>query len=57
MPILEMKEVNFAYNSSKLSGFSIKNVNLRIYSDSRIAICGANAAGKSTILKLLCGAI
>lgn len=26
-----------------------------MFSDSRIALCGANAAGKSTILKILAG--
>ena len=50
-----MKNVCFQYSTQKLGGFKIKDVNLSVYSDSRIAICGANAAGKSTILKLLAG--
>lgn len=39
----------------KLGGFCLKDINLTIYNDSRIAICGANGSGKSTILKLLSG--
>ncbi|KAH0577434.1 ABC transporter family protein [Spironucleus salmonicida] len=54
-PILELKNVEFAYSQEKLGGFKIKNVNLRVFSDSRIALCGANAAGKSTLLKLITG--
>jgi len=53
--MIEMKDVFFQYSQSKLGGFKIQNVNLTLYSDSRIALCGANAAGKSTILKLLAG--
>ena len=53
--MIELKNVGFSYVQNKLGGFKIADVSLCVYSDSRIALCGANAAGKSTILKILAG--
>ncbi|KAI8377871.1 P-loop containing nucleoside triphosphate hydrolase protein [Radiomyces spectabilis] len=49
-PILQMNEVTFGYNPEKVI---IRNINIDVRMDSRIAIVGPNGAGKSTMLKLL----
>ncbi|KAI8382332.1 P-loop containing nucleoside triphosphate hydrolase protein [Blakeslea trispora] len=49
-PILQMSEVTFGYNAEKTI---IRNINIDLRMDSRIAIVGPNGAGKSTMLKLL----
>ncbi|KXN67246.1 P-loop containing nucleoside triphosphate hydrolase protein [Conidiobolus coronatus NRRL 28638] len=51
-PILQMSGVDFGYNPDKLE---LKNVDLDLQLDSRIAVVGPNGAGKSTMLKLLTG--
>jgi len=49
-PILQMQNVSFGYDSSKLL---IKNVDLDVQMNSRIAFVGGNGTGKTTLLKLL----
>lgn len=50
-PLIEFKDVSFAYpNSEKLI---LKNINLTIHPNERLAIVGLNGAGKSTLIKLL----
>lgn len=49
-PILQMSEVTFGYTPEKTI---IRNVNIDLRMDSRIAVVGPNGAGKSTMLKLL----
>lgn len=51
-PILQMHDVTFGYSPDKLI---IKNVELDVQMDSRIAFCGGNGTGKTTLLKLLLG--
>lgn len=51
-PLLRIEDGNFAYD--KLS-IILKNINLSIDCESRIAIVGANGVGKSTLLKLMVG--
>lgn len=49
-PILQLLNVSFGYNPNDLL---LKDVDLDIQMDSRIAIVGANGCGKTTLLKLL----
>ena len=59
--MIELEGVDFSHANGQgqglLGGFRIKNCNLLIKSDSRMAIVGANAAGKSTVLKLIAGTL
>jgi ATP-binding cassette subfamily F protein 3 len=49
-PIIQLKEVSFGYSPDDLL---LKNIDLDIQMDSRIAIVGANGCGKTTLLKIL----
>ncbi|KAG1177346.1 hypothetical protein G6F70_004186 [Rhizopus microsporus] len=49
-PILQMSDVTFGYTPEKII---IRDVNIDLRMDSRIAVVGPNGAGKSTMLKLL----
>ncbi|MGF1620186.1 MAG: ABC-F family ATP-binding cassette domain-containing protein [Rhodomicrobiaceae bacterium] len=51
-PLIKLEEVSVGYEAERpiLSG-----LNLRLDSDDRIALLGANGNGKSTLAKLLCG--
>lgn len=51
-PILQLQEVTFGYDPEKLL---LKDVELDIQLDSRVALVGANGCGKTTLLKLLMG--
>lgn len=51
-PILQMHDVTFGYSPDKII---IKDVELDVQMDSRIAFCGGNGTGKTTLLKLLLG--
>jgi ATP-binding cassette, subfamily F, member 3 len=51
-PLLQMSEVTFGYSPEKII---LKNVNIDVSLDSRIAIVGANGSGKSTLIKVLNG--
>jgi len=51
-PLLQMSEVTFGYTPEKPV---LKNVNFDVGLDSRIAMVGANGAGKSTVIKVLTG--
>lgn len=50
---IEFKDVSFRYPSSK--ELVLKDINLTINSDQRIAFVGENGAGKSTMIKLILG--
>jgi elongation factor 3 len=47
-----MKNVNFRYGKDK--DYLIKNVSGKLSLSSRVAICGRNGCGKSTLMTLLC---
>ena len=47
---LKMEHVNFGYTKDKLN---LTDINLEINKGERVAILGANGAGKTTIVKLL----
>jgi len=50
--VLESKNVYFRYSKDK--DYLIKDVSLKISLNSRVAICGRNGCGKSTLMTLLC---
>lgn len=54
-PILQLDEVSFAYNGTSDMVFS--NVNLTANLQSRICIVGENGTGKTTLLKIITGAL
>jgi ABC-type multidrug transport system fused ATPase/permease subunit len=49
--VIEFKDVSFKYRGAKR--YALKNVNLVIEDNDRLALVGENGAGKSTFLKLL----
>ena len=49
-----MDEATFGYTPAKII---LKNVNIDVQLDSRIAVIGPNGADKSTLIKLLTGAL
>lgn len=51
-PILQMHNVTFGYSPDKIL---LKNVEMDVQMDSRIAFCGGNGTGKTTLLKMLLG--
>ncbi|KAF8837948.1 hypothetical protein BDN67DRAFT_972272 [Paxillus ammoniavirescens] len=51
-PLLQLSGVTFGYTPEKSI---LKNVDIDVGLDSRIAIVGSNGAGKSTLIKLLTG--
>ncbi|KAH8101533.1 P-loop containing nucleoside triphosphate hydrolase protein [Cristinia sonorae] len=51
-PLLQLNEATFGYTPDKIL---LKNINIDVGLDSRIAIVGPNGAGKSTLIKLLTG--
>lgn len=52
-PAIEFRNVSFAYEGSTKP--VLKGVNFKIRADEKIALVGSNGAGKTTIVKLLCG--
>ena len=63
--ICEFQDVSFAYPSSSSSSTSTSapaaplftDVNVGLWSDSRVALCGPNGVGKTTLLDLITGAL
>ncbi|KIK96865.1 hypothetical protein PAXRUDRAFT_825494 [Paxillus rubicundulus Ve08.2h10] len=51
-PLLQLSGVTFGYTPER---FILKNIDIDVGLDSRIAIVGSNGAGKSTLIKLLTG--
>jgi ATP-binding cassette subfamily F protein 3 len=51
-PLITLENINAGYSPDKPV---LKNLNLRIDADDRIALLGANGNGKSTLIKLLSG--
>jgi ATPase subunit of ABC transporter with duplicated ATPase domains len=50
--LLKIEDGGFGYNTEKIL---LKNINFGVDMDSRVALVGANGAGKTTFLKLLTG--
>ncbi|CAN5375143.1 ABC-F family ATP-binding cassette domain-containing protein [soil metagenome] len=56
--VLELEEICFAYpHGSQDSHYLINNFNLKIMGPERIAIVGDNGGGKTTLIKLILGAL
>ena len=51
MPIIEIKDLDFAYNSEVV----LKDVNAKVRQKDFVAIIGPNGGGKTTLLKLILG--
>lgn len=49
-PIIQLQDVSFGYSDNDLL---LKEVNLDLQMDSRIALVGANGCGKTTLLKIM----
>lgn len=49
-PIIQLQEVDFGYEGKELL---LKDVNVDVQMDSRIALVGANGCGKTTLLKVM----
>jgi len=58
-PVMQLVDVNFGYSKDgeKPTRMILKNLNLGIDMQSRVALVGPNGSGKSTLLKLLAGEI
>lgn len=52
-PCIELKNINFAYNSKNV----LQNVNLTINEGEYVGIIGPNGAGKSTLLQIILGVL
>jgi ATPase subunit of ABC transporter with duplicated ATPase domains len=50
--VLEAKSVSFRWSEDK--DYLVKEVNLKLSLNARVAICGRNGCGKSTLMTLLC---
>lgn len=50
---IEFKDVSFKFQEN--GEYILRHVNLKIDTNSKIAIVGENGAGKSTLIKLICG--
>lgn len=52
-PEIEFRSVSYSYPGADAD--TIKNISFRIHSGEKIAIVGLNGAGKTTMIKLMCG--
>merc|ERR1712137_1005449 len=51
-PVLEARNISFRYGEDK--DFLVHNCSVKLSLNSRVAICGRNGCGKSTLMTLLC---
>lgn len=52
-PTIEFQNVSFSYPNSELK--VLKDVNLKLYGNQKMALVGLNGSGKTTLIKLLLG--
>ncbi|MDO5063356.1 MAG: ABC transporter ATP-binding protein, partial [Peptostreptococcaceae bacterium] len=53
VPTIEFQNVRFKYPNSEV--MVLKNINLKIYGNQKLALVGLNGSGKTTLIKLLLG--
>lgn len=51
-PVIELKNVSFRYGIGE--PFILSGISGKLCLDSRVAICGSSASGKSTLMKMIC---
>lgn len=55
LPLITMENCRFRYGTAAESAWLLQDISLGVSFGSRIAIVGENGAGKSSLVKLLCG--
>ena len=55
MSLIKLSNIDFSYNSSQSSNFSLENINIEIEKGDFLSILGPNGSGKSTLIKILTG--
>ena len=50
---IELKNVSYKY--ANRDSYAIKNINLKLDKDSKLALVGHNGSGKTTLIKIICG--
>ena len=55
MSLIKLSNIDFSYNSSQSSNFSLENINIEIEKGDFLSILGPNGSGKSTLIKILSG--
>lgn len=53
--IEKIEFINVSYKYKNAAGYALKNINLEISEDEKVAIIGINGSGKSTLVKLIMG--
>ena len=55
MSLIKLSNINFHYNSSQSSNFSLENINIEIEEGDFLSVVGPNGCGKSTLIKIMTG--
>ena len=52
--MIKLENVTKFYNSKGIITHALKNINLELYKNEFVAICGPSGSGKSTLLNVIC---
>ena len=52
--MIKLENVTKFYNSKGIIAHALKNINLELYKNEFVAICGPSGSGKSTLLNVIC---
>lgn len=52
--MIKLENVTKFYNSNGIITHALKNINLELYKNEFVAICGPSGSGKSTLLNVIC---
>ena len=52
--MIKLENVTKFYNSKGIINHALKNINLELYKNEFVAICGPSGSGKSTLLNVIC---